>query len=103
MNKKELIIEKRENNGKRSNWRLRRTGKIPAVIYGHQKPIAICVNEHEFNTKFKAISENIIIELKLGDKKYNTLVKDYQEDILSGKILHLDFYEIEKGKVLVCF
>ena len=28
------------------------------------------------------------------------LVKDYEEDILSGKIIHIDFYEIEQGKIL---
>jgi len=100
MDKKTLIIEPREKDGKRANWRLRKAGKIPAVIYGQQQPIAINVNEHEFNSKFKVISENIIIDLKLGKKTYNALVKDYQEDIISGKILHLDFYEVEKGKLL---
>jgi len=80
--------------------RLRRDGKIPAIIYGHQKPLAISVDAHEFHTKFKIISENIIIKLTIGSESYDVLVKEFQENIIKEKITHIDFYEVEKGKLL---
>jgi large subunit ribosomal protein L25 len=100
MEQKTLTIEERKIESKGTNRRLRRMGKIPAVIYGHNKPLHISIDEHEFITKFKDIPENIIINMILGEKKIDVLVKDYQEDLIKGKIIHLDFYEIEKGKLL---
>ncbi|MBN1410601.1 MAG: 50S ribosomal protein L25 [Spirochaetales bacterium] len=100
MQKKTLKGQIRSQFSKGINRRLRGSGRIPSVIYGHQDPVHISVDEHEFNTKFKIISENIIIKLSVDKKDYQVLVKDFQEDILSGKITHIDFYEIEEGKML---
>ena len=80
--------------------RLRRQGMIPSIIYGHNEPVAISVEEHEFGKKFKTVSESTIITLKSADQSYDVLVKDYQEDFIKGKILHIDFFEIERGKLL---
>jgi large subunit ribosomal protein L25 len=100
MEKKTLTIEERQIGRKSINRKLRRNGKIPAIIYGHNKPVAISLDEHEFMTKFKAMPENVIINLDTGKNKYDVLIKDYQEDIIHGKITHIDFFEIEKGKLL---
>lgn len=80
--------------------RLRKAGKIPAVIYGHNPPQTITVDEMEFARKFHSVSENTIINIKTENKDYDVLVRDYQEDVLSGRIMHIDFYEIEQGKEL---
>ncbi len=80
--------------------RLRKSGKIPAVIYGHNPPETISVDEMEFSKKFHSVSENTIINIKTENKDYDVLVRDYQEDLLSGRIIHIDFYEIEQGKEL---
>jgi large subunit ribosomal protein L25 len=80
--------------------RLRSTGKIPAVIYGHTTPTSITVDAREFRTAFKRITENTIVELHMPGGVHEVLVKDYQKDNLTGQILHVDFYEFEKGKAL---
>lgn len=101
MAKQTLDIEVRKELKKGPSRRLRRMGKIPCVIYGHKEtPLPIIVDEHEFNKKFKKMSENILINLKLPTDSHEVLVKDFQEDIVSGKILHIDFYEVEKGRLL---
>ena len=100
MNKMTLSVEKRENMTRGVTRRLRKAGKIPAVIYGSREPVAIAVNEREFGQKFKIISENIIITLNVGDKDIDVLVKDYQEDLIENKIIHLDFYEIAADRLL---
>jgi len=100
MEQKTLTGENRKEFKKRTASRLRRSGKIPAVIYGHSGDHPIAVDEHEFSTKFHRVSENTIINLTVEKDQYDVLVKDYQEDILTGKITHIDFYEIERGKAL---
>lgn len=80
--------------------RLRRAGKIPAVIYGHREPVPVTIDGLEFIREFKIISESQIIKLTVGDETYEVLIKDYQEDILTGGVDHIDFFEIEAGKTL---
>ena len=100
MDQRSLTVTIRTEFKKGQVGRLRKKNKIPAIIYGHNDPLPITVDEHDFNTTFKQISESTLINLDMGKDKYNVLVKDFQEDIISGKIIHIDFYEVEKGKLL---
>jgi len=100
MEAKKLNVEARQGGGKGSAGRLRGNGKIPAVIYGHTTPTAITVDAREFRNAFKRITENTIVELHMPGGVHEVLVKDYQRDNLTGQILHVDFYEFEKGKAL---
>ncbi|HVO37610.1 MAG TPA: 50S ribosomal protein L25 [Spirochaetia bacterium] len=100
MEAKKLNVQPREGGGKAAAGRLRREGKIPAVIYGHTSPTAITVDAREFRNAFKRITENTIVELHMPGGVHEVLVKDYQKDNLTGRVLHVDFYEFEKGKAL---
>lgn len=100
MEQKTLSATVRKEMRKKPSRRLRKEGKIPAIIYGHTGSYPVTVDEHEFNTKFHTVSENTIIKLSTEDGSYDVLVKDFQENTLTGKILHIDFFEIEQGKLL---
>lgn len=100
MQQKVLEASIRSETGKGPVGRLRKEGMIPAVVYGHEKTHTISINGREFSQKFKTISENTIITLKTPEGDHDVLVKDYQEDLLKRRILHIDFYEIESGRVL---
>ena len=93
-----IDAEVRTQVGKGNNKRLRRNGKMPAVVYGHEEPLSIALDERNFIQEFKTISESTIVRLKLGKESRDVLVRDFQEDVLTGRVLHVDFYEIEKGK-----
>ncbi len=95
----ELILEKRVDVGKRASRRLRRKGKIPAVIYGPEKPPeAVQVDAHDIYVLLEKIGEVTIINAKLGDEVRNVLVKQVAYDKVSEKIAHVDFYELSAGK-----
>jgi large subunit ribosomal protein L25 len=100
MEAKKLNVDARQGGGKGVAGRLRADGKIPAIIYGHTTPTSITVDAHEFRNAFKRITENTIVELHMPGGVHEVLVKDYQKDNLTGQILHVDFYEFEKGKAL---
>ncbi len=80
--------------------RLRKEGKIPAVIYGHNEPVHISVDAKEFDKKFHTLSENTLITIKVEDKEYEVLVKEFQENVMLGTLAHIDFFEVERGKTL---
>jgi large subunit ribosomal protein L25 len=100
MEQKTLTAHSRKVYGSADSRRQRRNGKIPAVIYGHGEPKGLLLDAHEFNTKFMTISESTIINLQVDGSGYDVLIRDYQEDTISGVITHVDFYEIERGKAL---
>lgn len=100
MEQKTLSVELRSEFGKGPSKRYRSEGKIPAEIYGAHGNKSVILNEREFGKKFKTISENTIITLEIGKEKHEVLIKDYVENIVTSRIEHVDFFEIEKGKKL---
>ena len=100
MEQKTLTADSRKVFGSADSRRQRRNGKIPAVVYGHGQPKGLLIDAHEFNTKFITVSESTIINLQIDGDSHDVLIRDYQEDTISGAITHVDFYEIERGKVL---
>ncbi len=93
-----LIAEPRTEFGKNVVGRMRRCGKIPAVVYGVSKTQHILLNADDFNKKFRYMSDKTIVPLEIAGKKHDVLVKDYHYDIVRDKILHVDLYEIKRVK-----
>ena len=59
MEPKKLNVQLRTDRRKSASGRLRRDGKIPAVVYGHIQPLAITVDAREFRNAFRRITENL--------------------------------------------
>ncbi len=96
-----LEVKTRTALKKSASKQARKEGNIPAVVYGHGSPRHIVVSEREFEKKFHTVSENTIISLIEAEKKIcDVLIKDYQEDLRTESIKHIDFFEVESGKLL---
>jgi large subunit ribosomal protein L25 len=97
-----LSAKAREGQGKGDNRKLRQTGFVPAVIYGHgEKTRSVAVNAHELELLFARVHvENTIIDLNVeGDKKaIRTLVREVQKHPARGEIVHVDFYQVHAGE-----
>jgi large subunit ribosomal protein L25 len=89
----ELGAELREQRGTLLARGLRSSGLIPAVIYGHKKDtIAITVNAHDFT---EAVHHGArLMELKIGNKKENIIIKELQYDHLGKNIIHADLMRV---------
>ena len=99
--KNTLDITLRTEFGKRANYKLRKAGKIPAVVYGGKEQRYVAVDDREFEKKYHKAPESLIISLMLnGEEQCEVLIKDYQDDILTGKMQHIDFFEITRGVLL---
>jgi large subunit ribosomal protein L25 len=60
----------------------------------------ITLDQHDFYQTFKQISESTIITIRTPQKDVDVLVKDYDEDLVTGNLRHVDFYAIESGQLL---
>jgi len=69
-------------------------------VYGQNGSVSISVDAHEFSMQFAEFGENTVIKLQNGNTVYEVLVKDYQDDILTGRIQHIDFYHVSATKTL---
>jgi large subunit ribosomal protein L25 len=78
--------------------RLRKEGKIPAVLYGHkEKTKRIYIEQKAFKKVLDALKdETVIVNLKVGNKSYPCVIKTLQQNPLQGNLLHIDFQHIHK-------
>ena len=96
-----LQAKNRKISGSSESRRIRHSGRIPAVLYGRSgKAISVDLDAQEFVQGTKGISESTIVKVDLEGKSYDAFIKDTQRNILDGKILHIDFYEVESGVLL---
>ena len=97
-----LTAKGREGSGKGDNRKLRQTGYIPAVIYGHgEQTRSVAINAHEFELLASRVHvENTVIDLKVeGEKKaIRALVREMQTHPARGSVVHVDFYQIHAGE-----
>lgn len=73
---------------------LRRSGKVPAVVYGHNiAPTHIQVDLKEVSTVLRKAGRNSLITLKLDSPKM-VLTREVQRNPITRIPLHIDFYEV---------
>lgn len=88
-----LNVKKRETTGSLRMKRLRETGKIPAVLYGHgEGTVSLTVSEKELN---RAIDHGSHIVQLSGDSNDNALIKEIQWDTFGTRVLHLDLTRVD--------
>ena len=86
----------RAERGKNAARRVRVTGQIPAVLYGGKgKPVSLAVNAKQVGAILRSESgHNTLFQIDLDGKQENVIVKDWQVDPLSGKLLHVDLLRV---------
>ncbi len=93
---KELILkaEIREQTGSKYAAEVRKSGRIPAIIYGHkQEPVAISLDAHSFIEGLH--HGRRLMDVQIGKSKQKTLVKDLQYDHLGKDVIHVDMMRVD--------
>lgn len=89
-----LNLARREALGKK-NKALRRSGVVPANIYGHRvDSVAVQVPSEELRLLLKRISRNEIIYVAVDGEERPTFIRDIQRNPVTDQILHVDFLQI---------
>ncbi len=94
-----IKAESRTEFGKGAARRIRRSDKVPAVIYGHgNDPIHVSLPGHETMLAIKHGGSNALLYLEIDGKEHLALTKQIQSDPIKGFLEHIDFVEVRKGE-----
>ena len=104
-----LEVTRREATGKEIAKKLRRDGKVPAVVYGgHRDPVAISVDRKSVSELIQKSEHGVrsVFLLKMAgtDQQRHAMIKEITIDPISRKMEHIDFVRVvmdEKIKVTV--
>jgi len=96
----ELNVEPRAQIGRTGSRRLRKAGKVPAIVYGGgEAPESMVLDHdslaHQMNREAFFTS---ILTLKIGAKSQQVVVKDVQRHPVKPLIMHLDFQRIREDE-----
>ncbi|MET0500214.1 MAG: 50S ribosomal protein L25 [Candidatus Binatia bacterium] len=95
----EIRVDARQTGRKRDARRLRRAGKIPAILYGPKtQPVPLELNKKEFSSRVAGLEGSHLVRLKsaatsLAEKV--ALVKEMQYHPITGEVIHTDLYEVD--------
>jgi large subunit ribosomal protein L25 len=95
-----LAAELRTETGKGVARKLRAAGRVPAVIYGHNRePQPLSVNARELDRLLERVSAgSTVIELGLDGAAARTLIREIQRHPVKRNVVHVDFQELVAGE-----
>jgi large subunit ribosomal protein L25 len=87
-----LHVELRDKTGTAATIRLRRTGMVPAVLYGHGQPSQhLAIASSEIRTLIRHHGKTVTLDGAVQD---TALVSDLQYNALGTEVLHLDLIRV---------
>ena len=93
-----VVAQQRRERGKGPARRLRRAGKLPAVLYGHGETESLAIVEETLvNIWQSEAGENTILELMIEGEPattYNAIVREVQINPISRRPMHVDLYRV---------
>jgi large subunit ribosomal protein L25 len=96
-----LKAEKREKLGSSATKKLKREGRLPAVIYSKNGNINLSLETGEFEHEyFKGIALTSVVELELDGKKMKVIAHKVELDPVSDRPTHIDFLNFAETKVI---
>jgi large subunit ribosomal protein L25 len=94
----QIIVEgaPRSTRGKNEARRLREKGSVPAVLYGGRgEALSLSVNAKQVTAILRSeTGHNTLFQIDLGGKHEPAIVKDWQVDPVSGRLLHVDLIRV---------
>lgn len=102
MNQFELVAETRTDEGKGASRRLRRVGKMPGVVYGHNTEATSIKLNHDdvvHHLEHEAFYSHILT-LTVDGKAEKVVLKDLQRHPYKPTLLHIDLQRISENETL---
>ncbi|HEX2221614.1 MAG TPA: 50S ribosomal protein L25 [Candidatus Limnocylindria bacterium] len=92
----EISLAPRTAAGKK-NRRLRRTGVVPAVVYGRgTESVPVQIDGKVFDALYRAAGRTSVLNVRLdGGRGQSAIIKDVQRNPVSGRPIHVDFLLID--------
>ena len=97
-----LVAQTGRATGRSESRRLRTTGRIPAVVYGHGvHPSSVSVDGRELRTALSGeAGVNQLLDLKVGDTSHLALARVLQRHPVRNTVVHVDFQIVSRTEIL---
>src|ERR1700681_4614878 len=95
-----LTLEPRAGIGTTSSQRLRKTGKIPGVVYGHGEATPIAVDAKQLADLLHSRNKSKIVDAKIGDKRDSVLLRRVEAHPISRRPLSVDFQRVTRDEAI---
>ena len=106
MEKLLIKADMRAEKGKSVAKRLRKEGRIPAVLYGREvDPLAISIAIKDWEKLGKQLKRNVILNMEVHGLKKKAehrpvMIKYVQKSVLKNEILHIDFLQVSMERTV---
>ncbi|KAB2879826.1 50S ribosomal protein L25 [bacterium] len=94
-----VLNAERRDAGKNSATASRRQGKVPGVFYGF--------GQENMTIQFDALSlvkflqsEHTLVTFTLDGKEYKALIRDFDKDPVTGKVIHIDIMSVRMDRAI---
>jgi large subunit ribosomal protein L25 len=99
MSQEVLIVPKRESFGKAAIRDLKKSGMIPAVVYGlNEPPVAIAISPKAVARVIASdagMNSVVFLQREGTDIKRHVIIKDLQRDPITSRLRHVDFMRVD--------
>jgi large subunit ribosomal protein L25 len=93
-----LTVQRRQDQGKHAAKRLRKAGRVPAVLYGHgQENVHLAVPVEQVDAALRHHSR--VVQLS-GEINEQALIRELQWDVYGLKVLHIDFARVSSDETV---
>lgn len=95
-----LAAEPRTGRGSRAAAKLRKQGRLPAIVYGHKEtPVSVTVSALEFDRAIR-VKHARVLDLTLDGKTEKVLIRELQWDHLGDEMIHADFERVSADETV---
>ncbi len=95
-----LTLDAREGAGTTKSQALRKTGKVPGVVYGHGDPTPVAVDAKQLAELLLSGNRSHIVEAMVAGKPDSVLIRKIEAHPLSRKPLSVDFQRVSQGEAI---
>lgn len=96
----ELSVRVRAAAGSAEARRMRKSGDLPAVLYGGGKESLVTLSTFEFMKKIGYSSSGMVTLVGEGGERSTAIIKEVQWNRLTDRPLHIDFYRVSMDQIV---
>ncbi|QJW94263.1 50S ribosomal protein L25 [Frigoriglobus tundricola] len=95
-----LKAQARTGSGSRAAIKLRKSGLVPGVVYGHKQANAqVSVKADELDRAIRVLHARVI-DLEIDGKAETVLIRELQWDYLGKQMIHVDFERKDRAELV---
>jgi large subunit ribosomal protein L25 len=97
-----LEADLRQGTGKGVARKLRASGRVPAILYGHgMEPVALSVDSRDlYHVLHTGAGANVLVDLVVDGTTHLALPREIQQNHIKGQLVHVDFLAVSRNETI---